>query len=109
MTRKRRRITTFTGITGRMREGICRAIRLGWGGGNVYGHVDNNALIHTDPIGLIGWDGVYVIWSAGISRLGAGLSVYTADFTLNTKCVNRKKGFATVKVFGLQGGAVLVY
>ena len=77
------------------------------GGGNVYGYVDNNALIHTDPIGLIRWDGAYVIWSAGISRLGAGLSVYTADFALSTKCVNRKKGFAAVKVFGLQGGGGL--
>lgn len=66
------------------------------GGLNTYGYVGGNPLLKVDPRGLIEWNGTVL---AGSVLIGA-FDIYT----LKTKCINGKQGFARVHALGFGVG-----
>ena len=70
------------------------------GGINTYGYVSSNPLINIDPLGLIKWTGTQTTAAAG--EFGGAVLFL---FTLETDCVNGKKGKVEIRAGG--GAAVL--
>ena len=63
---------------------------------NTYGYVSANPLLKIDPRGLIEWSGTVLAGSAAIFAYDI--------YTLRTKCINGKQGFARIHAKGLGVG-----
>lgn len=65
-------------------------------GVNTYAYAKQNPLIYIDPLGLVVWKGTYF-------TAGAGLVTFEI-YTLWSRCVNGKKGYARVHALGATYG-----
>lgn len=63
---------------------------------NTYAYVGNMPTTYSDPIGLIRWEGEFVVRSATY-----GLGIVLGTFNLESECVQGKKSFAQVKTWGI--------
>ena len=73
---------------------------IGLGGGiNTFGYVGGNPVVRIDPYGLVEWTG-----SMNVVSLVTGGGATRLSFELETKCVNGKKGRASVIAGGFAVG-----
>jgi len=72
------------------------------GGVNFYIYVSNRPLIAIDHLGLVEWSGAYGMFA--VDWISAGYissNVFFGNATLQTKCVNGRKGIVNVKFTGI--------